>query len=270
MGKQMEIFQRTSPSSVPEQCCFSMQSKSKSLHLQAASETIAKDWMVGINHILTSTGRKVIIQNQKVEGLPASSKGRRFSRHFSIAMRPKSTDASVLRMTMGSFFTRYRQKKSRPNRSVRTRIFVFHSRLVGGELSGYEAVKSSGALFWYEQKGGDGGESPRRSDRNYIPVQTITEVIMGKELDIFKTKCADSAENRCVLSIRGTGVTKRGEVEENFLLHLEAETHETALAWLDGIARLLQSQVGTSSIPERTSHRYTHSSNIDIRCSHAQ
>lgn len=195
-----------------------------------------KKMMVGLEHILSSSGRKVVLETDgepEVEGKDGK-KGRRFSRAFSVAVRSKATHPGVLVMAQGGLFTRYRAKKSRPDRSVKTTVFVFHSSLVTKE--GESGDKSgAGALFWYEKR--DGKET-KKKDRHCIPIHSITDVYCGKQHEIFNGKCASDAEDLFVFSIKGMEKTKDGD--QPFILHLEADSEATVDKWMDGISHLLE------------------------------
>lgn len=240
VGKQQPIFKHPIAANVEDQSCFSVISKTKTLHVQAESVQVMKDWMVGINYVLTSAGRKVVLENESGEK-KATPAGRRFSRHFSVAVRSKATHKGVLKMAKGNLFQRYRQKKSRPDRSVKTQVFVFHSRLVAPEGQAENKNTSSGALFWYEKKDSELEEEGKKTkDRSCMPIFSITDVIVGKQdIDLFQTKCACFAEDDSVITVIGTCVSKRGK-EENFALHLEAEHPSVALDWIEAIQFLLE------------------------------
>lgn len=238
VGKQQKIFQGPIASGVEDQCCFSIVSKRGgkriSLHIQAESVEVMKTWMVGINHILTTIGRKVVLESETGEKKTTAT-GRRFSRHFSVAVRAKSTHPGVLKMADGAYFTRYRQKKSKAGKSVKTKVFVFHSRLGGAENAG---DKATGALFWYEKATKDRELEERKKDRRCIPVQSITDIYCGKQHPIFQTSKASDAKDECVFSIKGAEVSKGNK--ENFLLHLEAESPDIVKVWMEAIAHLLE------------------------------
>jgi len=145
-------------------------------------------------------------------------------------------------MAKGTLFQRYRQKKSRPDRSVKTQVFVFHSRLVAQEGMTDSTKNSAGDMFWYEKKDADlEDDGKKQRDRSCMPIHSITDVFLGKQEPIWSTKCANAAEEDRVLSICGICVSKRGK--EQLSLHLEAEDAETAQEWMESITHLLK-QVG--------------------------
>jgi len=137
-------------------------------------------------------------------------------------------------MAKGNLFTRYRQKKSRQDRSVKTTVFVFHSSLVTKDGENGDNT-GAGALFWYEKRE---GKETKKKDRHCIPIHSITDVYCGKQHEVFQTKCACDADDNCVVSIKGTEKTKDGE--QPFILHLEADSEETVDKWMDGISHLLE------------------------------
>lgn len=193
-----------------------------------------KSLVIGLEHILGSNGRTVVLESKADK--EAGNKDRRFSRKFSVAVRAKTSHPGVLNMAKGARFTRFRQKKSRPDRSVKTEVFVFHSSLVD-KKSG-KPVDTAGALFWYENKAGADTEA-KKKDRHIIPIQSISDIYCGKQHEIFNTKCASDAQEERALSIKGMERDKDGNQTE-FILHLEAPDEETVDSWMDGIGHLLQ------------------------------
>jgi len=239
VGKQQPIFKHPVAKDIEDQKCFSVIAKRNVLHVQAESVQVMKDWMVGINYVLTSTGRKVVLENETGEK-KATPAGRRFSRHFSVAVRSKTTHKGVLKMAKGALFQRFRQKKSRPDRSVKTQIFVFHSRLVAPEGQQENKNVASGALFWYEKKDAEvEDEGKNTKTRSCMPIYSITDIFLGKQAPIFQTKCASACAEDCALTITGTSVSKRGK-EESFSLYLEADHPTTAQEWLEALQHLLK------------------------------
>merc|ERR1719397_287440 len=238
VGKQQKIFQSPIAKDVEDQCCFSIVSKRDqkkvTLHIQAESVEVMKTWMVGINYILTTIGRKVVLESESGEKKQTGT-GRRFSRHFSVAVRAKSTHPGVLQMADGAHFTRYRLKKSKKDRSVRTQVFVFHSRLGGANTIG---SKETGALFWYDKSDKSKEHEERKKDRRCIPVSSITDIYSGKQNAIFQTKVAGEAKHDCVFSIKGAEVSKGSNKE--FVLHLEAATPDVVKTWMEAITHLLE------------------------------
>lgn len=232
VGKHHPIF----GSNAADELCVSIMSKSSELHMFLESQDCMKKMMVGLEHILSSNGRKVVLET---DGEPEAEhkdgkKDRRFSRAFSVAVRSKATHPGVLCMAQGNLFTRYRQKKSRPDRSVKTTVFVFHSSLVTKDGDNGDKT-GAGALFWYEKR--DGKET-KKKDRHCIPIHSITDVYCGKQHELFQTKCASDADDSCVFSIKGMEKTKDGE--QPFILHVEADSEATVDNWMDGISHLLE------------------------------
>jgi hypothetical protein len=239
VGKQQPIFKHPIAKDIEDQKCFSVIAKKNVLHVQAESVQVMKDWMVGINYVLTSTGRKVVLENETGEK-KATPAGRRFSRHFSVAVRSKTTHKGVLKMAKGALFQRFRQKKSRPDRSVKTQIFVFHSRLVAPEGQVENKNITSGALFWYEKKDAEvEDEGKKTKERSCMPIHSITDVFLGKQAPIFQTKCANLCPEDCALTITGMSISKRGK-EESFSLYLEAEHPTVAQEWMEALQYLLK------------------------------
>jgi len=240
VGKQQPIFKHPIAKDIEDQKCFSVIAKKNVLHVQAESVQVMKDWMVGINYVLTSTGRKVVLENETGEK-KATPAGRRFSRHFSVAVRSKTTHKGVLKMAKGALFQRFRQKKSRPDRSVKTQVFVFHSRLVAPEGQVENKSMASGALFWYEKKDAEvEDEGKKTKDRSCMPIHSITDVYLGKQnTPIFQTKCASLCPDDCAITIVGMSVSKRGK-EDSFTLYLEAEHPSVAQEWYEALQYLLK------------------------------
>jgi len=239
VGKQQPIFKHPIAKDIEDQKCFSVIAKKNVLHVQAESVQVMKDWMVGINYVLTSTGRKVVLENETGEK-KATPAGRRFSRHFSVAVRSKTTHKGVLKMAKGALFQRFRQKKSRPDRTVKTQIFVFHSRLVAPEGQVENKNITSGALFWYEKKDAEvEDEGKKTKERSCMPIHSITDVFLGKQAPIFQTKCANLCPEDCALTITGMSISKRGK-EESFSLYLEAEHPTVAQEWMEALQYLLK------------------------------
>lgn len=143
-------------------------------------------------------------------------------------------------MAKGALFQRFRQKKSRPDRSVKTQIFVFHSRLVAPEGQVENKSITSGALFWYEKKDAEvEDEGKKTKDRSCMPIHSITDIFLGKQAPIFSTKCANLCPEDCALTITGMSVSKRGK-EESFSLYLEAESPAVAQEWMEALQYLLK------------------------------
>lgn len=138
-------------------------------------------------------------------------------------------------MADGAYFTRYRLKKSKKDRSVKSQVFVFHSRLGGATDLG---KAPTGALFWYEKTDKEKELEERKKDRRCIPVHSITDIYCGKQHNVFQTKVACEAKDDCVFSIKGVEVSKGNK--NDFLLHLEADSPEVVKTWMDAIAHLLQ------------------------------
>jgi len=143
-------------------------------------------------------------------------------------------------MAKGALFQRFRQKKSRPDRSVKTQIFVFHSRLVAPEGQAENKNITSGALFWYEKKDAEmEDEGKNTKSRSCMPIYSITDIFLGKQAPIYQTKCASACPEDCALTITGMSVSKRGK-EESFSLYLEAEHPSVALEWMEALQYLLK------------------------------
>lgn len=143
-------------------------------------------------------------------------------------------------MAKGALFQRFRQKKSRPDRSVKTQIFVFHSRLVAPEGQSENKNITSGALFWYEKKDAEvEDEGKKTKDRSCMPIHSITDIFLGKQAPIYTTKCANLCPEDCAITITGMSVSKRGK-EESFSLYLEAESPAVAQEWMEALQYLLK------------------------------
>lgn len=218
---------------IEDQLCISIVSKVRQFHFTVADTSIMRSLMLGLEHILSTNGRKVVLET---DGQPEKEEtgGRRFSRAFSVAVRPKTSHPGVLVMAKGGMFTRFRQKKSRPDRSVKTNVFVFHSSLVN-QKGGSGDKTGAGGLFWYEKKG-EGAEA-KVKDRHCIPIHNISDIYCGKQQEIFNTRCANEAKDECAFSISGKEM-KDGKLID-FILHLEADSEATVDAWMDGISHLL-------------------------------
>jgi hypothetical protein len=144
-------------------------------------------------------------------------------------------------MAKGALFQRFRQKKSRPDRSVKTQVFVSHSRLVAPEGQVENKSMASGALFWYEKKDAEvEDEGKKTKDRSCMPIHSITDIYLGKQnTPIFQTKCASLCPDDCALTIVGMSVSKRGK-EDSFTLYLEAEHPSVAQEWYEALQYLLK------------------------------
>jgi len=150
--------------------------------------------------------------------------------------KAKPSNPDVLNIVKGAFFTRYRQKKSRKDRSVKTEIYVFQSAVVNADGKVTGTAAEAGGLYWYERSTND--ESKTKAQQ-WIAVNTITDIFTGKQHEIFENRCACDAKDENVLSIRGQLHTKTGKPQDIFL-HLEAESQQQVESWVRALTYLLQ------------------------------
>lgn len=247
VGKQQDIFKGELAKNVENGSCLSIVDKNKvGLHIQFPSSDVLREWMIGVNKVLTSTGSKVLLEEdleskagETPSKLPPKKGGRKFDRHFSVAVKKvKPTNPDVQAMAQGAFFNRFRQKRSRADRSVKTEIFVFQSTLVNADGQVTNAAAEAGGLYWYEKASG-AEENSKKKSQQWIAINSITDIFTGKQHDIFKNRSASDAIDERVMSIRGCLHTKKGQ-EQDFFLHLEAESAQQVETWVRALTHLLQ------------------------------
>jgi hypothetical protein len=241
LGKQTRAFDTPSGRTANEDRTFSVIGSHAELNLEAESTDQVAAWLFGINRLLTSSGKEIVLEEDKNAPTTTSAaapqsdsndgKGditsprhrRRFSvttqgtaaatRHTYLALGHEQTEAM---MTRGLVFTLYESTNASSGvarREVRVRYVTDSHSLEAVTVDNGEAIPNA-----------------------RIGVDAIVEIFIGRQSVVLKAVKGPCDASRCVT------LTTR-----NASLNLEAQSEEQLSAWLLGLSKLL-----TDGLKKRT------------------
>jgi len=201
LGKQTDILKTAFANSAPQERCFSLIGKTQSLNMEALSIDDLTAFVDGINYILSSSGKEVVLEKQDDIGFEELE-----------ANKDEFENVHVELMSIGANFISYRFDQL--GNPVREAIFLFYNRNAG----------EAGSLFWCEK--GRRVENPDRC----LPLKALTDIYLGKQTEILRHPIADTVpQNRCISMIGRRGMQ----------LDLEADSQDRLNAWVNAINNAL-------------------------------
>lgn len=196
----------------PDQCCFSISTKSASLHLEAPDAQTRDLWVYGLHGILSGNPKMVTKKREK-----RKKKKREQPVPVEVPVPvPMARQITLEEMMQnGGVFHGYMYG---PNKVPMKRgVFMFYDP---------EACDGRGGLFWLA----DGTQKKVKDPKRCVSLASITDLYHGKHTELLLSPAAESADEHRCFSIKTT----------DKVYNLEAITTEQLDRWLEGIATLLQ------------------------------
>lgn len=224
-GKTTAELKSDVASDFDKRSCFTLVTKSVSLHLIADNAKVVNQFIDGIKAVIMGQGKAVVMDGGKKKG------NRRYSVLASRADAAKQAPITA-KMTIAAITTMMRKGRAVTSYAKNKSGFVKKSKKL--------LFFADGSFFWSDLS------ARSKATQTSVPLRKISDVFIGKQTDELKSNVAGPANAKACMSI----------VSKNAAIHMEFSTPKEVTAWLDGIKHLVATsgkkivEAGSSDVSE--------------------